>query len=113
MRKAEIPVLLLFIVILSSCEGGYRSRNSLVVDDLTGDPLDSVLITSYVKYRHKPHHYRNEKLTTEDGKWSASTGLCGCAPRCPDLIVTFSKVGYQVETLKDPPDSTVVRLRKQ
>ena len=97
-------------IIWTSCEG-VRESNGTVKDDLSGQPLDSVLVTSYWR-KYNKDHYVSEVLTDLYGNWKASTKRQGCINGCPHLLVTFSKSGYKPKFIEDPNEGIEVRLSK-
>ena len=104
-----------FILILSAfftaCEG-YREANGIVLDADTLEPLDSVLVGSWVS-KIKKNNFESEMLTDSTGVWWASTGLVGCDPRgCADLWVRFSRSGYDTLQVENPQDSVVLLKKK-
>ena len=104
-------LLLPLILLLTTCEG-YTEANGIVVDDDTNQPLDSVLVGSWA-YKINDHNFESEILTDSTGKWWATTGLVGCGcNKCADLVVQFSRQGYETLILENPQDS-IVFLKKE
>jgi hypothetical protein len=102
-------ILFLFFITLTSCDcitEGY----GVVVDSDTNLPLDSVVAKSYIN-KVKAHAYEGEMLTDETGTFSGSTGLTGGFFGCPNLVVEFSKNGYNTLEVTNPHDT--IRLIKK
>lgn len=105
---------LIFCVLASlfaACEG-YTEGNGIVVDADTLEPLDSVFVGSWVDKIDKSH-FKSEMFTDSTGTWWTSTGLVGCGlSKCADLVVRFTRQGYDTLRLENPMDS-IVFLKKQ
>jgi len=87
-------VILVFVFVLSSCEG-YVDYKGIVYDAQTKAPLDSVkcvIVTC------------SECIAYSDslGNYYVTTGLVGCVPNCGEYEVEFSKPGYKTQTVKAP-----------
>jgi len=83
--------------LLTSCEG-YRCADGTIYDSVTKEPIDSVqctLTNGFVQY--------SDSL----GKYSICNPFGGCVPDCPDIIVEFSKIGYQTKIVTNPNKSDI------
>lgn len=108
--KYYLPLFAL-ILLFTTCEG-YTEANGRVLDADTNEPLDSVLVGSWVN-KIKDQNFESEMLTDSTGKWWATTGLVGCScNKCADLLVQFSREGYETLILENPQDS-IVFLKKE
>jgi len=95
----NLIVILGLILFLGSCEG-YRCADGIIYDAATKEPIDSVKCTvisadKYVEY--------SDSL----GKYSVCNHFGGCVPDCPDIIIEFSKIGYQTRTITNPNKSDI------
>lgn len=111
--SAKIITGLIFALCLFiwSCDC-LRDGSGVVVDINTNQPIDSVLVRSYIgKVREKSFEY--EMLTDSSGNFTGTTGMTGGGfGGCPDLVMVFSKTGYISLTLKNPYNATV-KLSKE
>lgn len=104
-----LPVLCL-LLFLSGCDC-ITDGNGVVVDSISGLPLDSVSAESYIDKINKDS-FESEMTTDEFGVFYGSTGLTGGFFGCPDLIVKLSRVGYHDFAIKNPHNDTI-RLSKR
>jgi hypothetical protein len=71
LNKLTVPLSLsLALLFLESCEG-YRCADGIVMDKLTGRPLDSILIEVVTASKHI--------YTDTSGKFGACNKMAGCA----------------------------------
>lgn len=91
------------IFMLQSCEG-YAKSDGTVVDRSTNLPLDSVSVevvsASMLTY------------TDSTGKFDVRNNMGSCFPKCDDIVVRFSKIGYQTITLTNPKKEVIVWMEK-
>lgn len=98
-KTLVMSLLMVASVALSSCEGG-RTAEGVVVDQITGETLEGVKVLETV--------YGMEVTTNETGKYTVSGATKGCTPECPDIVVEFSKDGYQTVTkVNDEANGTI------
>lgn len=94
--------LSLFATLLQGCEG-YKCGNGTVIDKASGLPLDSVLCNAITG---------DDKVYTDtSGRFDVCNKFGGCMPNCKDIVVEFSKPGYQTTRVENPVDLTVVLER--
>ena len=93
------------MVSLLGCEG-YRVTKGTVVDKKTNRPLPGVLCEAL---EPNPYVLHNKALSTAEPACTDMTGafqmhgeLGGCLPECPDIVVRFSKEGYDTLQVKNP-----------
>ena len=84
-----------FFIFISACEG-YRWAEGTIYDFDTKQPIDSVLCT--VKSG------RQKQYSDSLGKYYVHNPMGGCMPDCKDIIVEFSKIGYETQTVTNPSD---------
>jgi len=96
----NLIVILGLILFLGSCEG-YRCADGTIYDSVTKEPIDSVKCTVISADRHVEY---SDSL----GKYSVCNPFGGCVPDCPDIIVEFSKAGYQTRTITNPNKSDIL-----
>lgn len=102
-----VATLLLALIVLSTagCAEGFRTATGVVVDDQTGQPLDSVLCNVTTG--------NDTQLTDETGKFDLQNRMTRCNNRkCPNITVEFSKNGYQTTSVTNPHSNLTVRLKK-
>lgn len=103
-------LLFALLLLFSACEG-YLNGNGMVYDGSTGLPLDSVWVQAFIK-KVKPDYLEAEMYTDTTGTFLLTTGMVGCTPKCPDLILHFSKAGF-VDQEQINPQDTKVYLEKE
>ena len=95
----KIITTLIFIISLSSCDC-WNDGNGVIYDAQNNEPLDSVLVESYVE-----ESYLNGTMYTDTtGEFWGSTGNTG---RCKDLHIILSKPGYKTKTIINPNNLNV------
>jgi len=86
MKKASLK----FIVALSLCLiyncVGERCAEGIIYDLKINQPIDSVRCEATSG---------DIEFSDNEGKYSICNYFGGCVPKCPDIEVTFSKVGYK------------------
>jgi 5-hydroxyisourate hydrolase-like protein (transthyretin family) len=101
----------LFLVIFEACEC-FLEMNGKVVDVDSGQPLDSVTVEFWV-HEIDPKKLEGTIETDSTGRFEVGTLTGGRFKKnCPDLIVRFSRSGYDSLTLTNSFDS-VVLLQKR
>ena len=108
----DIPLtFLLFMlsILCSSCDC-ISEGHGVVVDSATSLPLDSVVAKSYMD-KVRDNAYEGEMVTDATGEFTGSTGLTGGVFGCPDLVIEFSKTGYETKAVTNPNDT--IRLVKK
>lgn len=80
--------------LLLSCEC-TRTGEGVVLDETTHLPIDSVLVKGIDKVY-------NEIYTDSTGSYFMTTGMTGAVGGCPDIKISFSKVGYHSQILVNP-----------
>lgn len=92
-RLIQTFLIISGFVLITGCEG-YTCATGVIYDSDTKAPLDSVLC---------------KVLTGSDAQYSDSIGqyeVCnnfgGCVPKCPEIVVEYSKIGYLTKTLTNP-----------
>ena len=103
-RIVLIFVAVLFLSLLYSCEG-ERCAKGTICDTTTNQPIDSV----------KCEVERGMVIQFSDsiGQYSICNRFGGCVPKCPDIEVTFSKVGYKTITTTNPKNGSIIYLEKE
>ncbi|MDF7811957.1 hypothetical protein [Hymenobacter sp. YC55] len=98
--------LLLFLIgVLSSCEG-HRVQYGIVKDKQSRMPLNHVLV-------EVNNYHENEEIYTDSkGRFIVDGAFGGCMPDCPDIVIKFSKKGYQSIEMRNPT-GTVFYLASQ
>lgn len=99
--KKIIPALLI-AGLLSGCEG-YRHADGTVLDHDTAQPLDSVLCRTA----------SDEMYTDSLGNFEVQGPFGSCVSGCPDIEVTFSRPGYQPQTITNPEPKVIVYLKRE
>ena len=89
-RVILTSTFLLILIGLTSCEGS-RSSNGIVYDAQTGEPLDSVKVN--VLSAEKIYY------TDSTGAFEVRNNLGPCTFGCEDIVIQYSKEGYQTRTL--------------
>ena len=103
-KQQTLLSLTFFIVIFgislisSSCEGDIYAEG-IIYDSSTKEPIDSVKCVITPK--------GEIQFSDKFGKYSVSTGLVGCVPRCPDVDVEFSKPEYKTKIVTNPGKSDI------
>lgn len=97
---------LIFLIILGftlqSCEG-QRCSSGKILDKSTNLPLDSVqvkMLSSKVMF-----------ATDSTGLFDVCGMFGGCMP-CKDILVEFSKEGYQTQTMTNSDTGIIVLLER-
>jgi len=103
--KYMVPLLGLLLLLCCSCET-MLTGNGTVYAEETGQPLDSALVQAFVD-KVNPDNLREEYYTDSTGTFSIHTGMVGCTPRCPDLVVRIAKPGYVAQTVTNPVNAGV------
>lgn len=102
--------LLVFFLLFSACEG-FLEGSGTVYDADTGLPLDSVWVQAYVK-KINPNYLEAEMYTDTTGTFLLGTGMVGCTPKCPDLIVYFSKTGFVSQKKTNPQEAKIYLVKE-
>lgn len=104
--KLLTGIILALCLLIMSCDC-IRDGSGVVVDSNTNQPIDSVLVKSYIgKVREKS--FEREMLTDTSGNFTGGTGMTGGGfGGCPDLVMQFSKKGYITRTVKNPRNATI------
>lgn len=98
-----IGYLSFLTLFLTSCEG-YRTADGVVIDKNTRLPLDSVFVNVTTG---------NASIYTDStGMFSLSNQMGGCVFGCKDIMVEFSKDGYQKITLMNDECNGTIELEK-
>ena len=108
--KQLILILLAACVTVSllGCEG-YRGAAGIIVDKKTKLPLEGVVceaVDSNPSISHKKALATVEPYYTDTtGSFQLTGEFGGCVPECPDIVVRFSKKGYDTLQVRNPTDS--------
>lgn len=100
-----VSVLIVLILSLLGCQGKVLSKG-VVVDAITGQPIDSVLIElepSEISFVY----------TDSLGAYEMWSGTKLCAPNCTRMNLKFSKEGYQTTTIINASATNVVELQPE
>src|SRR5688500_3099831 len=97
MKLLTIIFSLLLILLMESCEG-YKCGNGKVVDKITTLPLDSVLCEVVTGTQ--------TSVTDSTGLFDLCNPFGGCMP-CKDIIIRFSRPGYQMQTVENPTNAII------
>ena len=81
-------------LVFGACEG-YRCGNGNVIDEQTGQPIDSVLCTAITAGD-------KQQFTDSVGHFDICNYMGGCIPHCRDIQIEFSKTGYKTVKLENP-----------
>ena len=103
-RMVLIFIATLFLSFIYSCEG-ERCAKGTICDATTNQLIDSV----------KCEVERGMVIQFSDsiGQYFICNRFGGCVPKCPDIEVTFSKVGYQTITITNPKVGSIIYLERE
>jgi len=103
MKKKLILIITLLLCLMYGCEG-YRCADGIIRDSATNQPIDSVMCEAA--------RGMGVEFSDSDGNYSICNRFGGCVPNCPDIEVTFSKVGYKTTTATNPKSGSVIYMEK-
>ena len=85
-------------VLIAGCEG-YTCATGVIYDNATKEPLDSVLC--------KVLTGSYEQYSDSIGQYDVCNDFGGCFPKCPDIEVKYTKIGYKTKTLTNPKSDKI------
>ncbi|MFT3912059.1 MAG: hypothetical protein QM737_21720 [Ferruginibacter sp.] len=101
-RILKLTILYMLMIFLPACEG-YEIAKGVVRDKSTNLPLDSVLCVS---------NGSGAMYTDSTGTFDVHGPFGGCMFGCKDIIVEFSKAGYQAQKITDGGKGIVILMER-
>lgn len=81
---------------LISCES-YKHISVIVIDEVTGEPIDSVFVKVNAGKDGDYNKNYDEGYTDISGKFETNM-MIGCSFGCYDIYMEYSKKGYETKT---------------
>ena len=107
MKNICFSLLLLLVItfLLSSCEAN-KHISVTVLNSLTKQPIDSVLVKVNAGKKGDYNKSTSEGFTNSTGKFDTYM-MIGCAFGCYDIYISYSKNGYKDKKELNNTDGTI------
>jgi hypothetical protein len=95
LRRAILPLVILWLLAISSACEISTTAEGIVTDSATGLPIANAHVTQLAIHK-KTEQVVCEGYTDSTGSFSITAGLSGFGPRKTRLLVVIQKDGYEV-----------------